>query len=337
MKKLTGIKLALAAAIVTTLGAIPSLAASVELKVSHQWKQGTDARDRALRVFTEEVTKRVPDVKFRIYPALSLNIKALAQFDAMQAGNLDMSIYPLVYATGKAPEFSATILPGTVANLAEAKKLKGSAFHQKLQEIAHKHGVHVLTWWWTPGGFASRKSEIAGPDTIKGLSMRAADPIYEVMLKSAGSSIQSMPSTELYSAMQSGVLDALLTSAESLVSMRLYEQSKFATLGGDYTLFMLLQPLVISKKVWDGLTAEQKKAFEEAATASEKFFDGTQDESVKQAVEAYSKAGVKVRPLNKAEYDAWVALAKRTSWPEFEGKSADAKALMQALMTSLGR
>ena len=46
--------------------ATAGLAAPVEMRVSHQWKQGTDARDRALRIFADEVGKRVPDVKFRI-------------------------------------------------------------------------------------------------------------------------------------------------------------------------------------------------------------------------------------------------------------------------------
>ncbi len=153
-------------AVAVALAAGSAIAAPVEMKVSHQWKQGTDARDRALRVMTEEVTKRAPDVKFRIYPGLSLNIKALAQYDAMQSGTLEMSIYPLVYATGKTPEYSITILPGTVGNLDEARKLKGTAFHKKLQEIANKDGVHILTWWWTPGGFAAKSREIGGPDTV---------------------------------------------------------------------------------------------------------------------------------------------------------------------------
>jgi hypothetical protein len=43
-----------------------------------------------------------------------------------------------------------------------------------------------------------------------------------------------------------------------------------------------------------------------------------------------------VRQLTKAEYDEWVALAKKTSWPEFEGKSAEAKDLLKQLLADLG-
>jgi TRAP-type C4-dicarboxylate transport system substrate-binding protein len=172
---------AVAAAASSLLITGPVAAQAVEMRASHQWKQGTDARDRALRILIDEAVKRSPELKVRIYPGLSLNIKTVAQYDALQSGSLDMSIYPLVYATGKIPEYSITILPGTVGNLAEAAKLKKSAFRYKLQEIANKDGVHILTWWWTPGGFASKSREITGPESVKGLSMRAADPIYEVM------------------------------------------------------------------------------------------------------------------------------------------------------------
>lgn len=328
---------ATALAIAVAGSGMPAVAAPVEMRVSHQWQQGTDARDRALRVFVDAVSRRVADVKFRIHPSLSLNIKAVAQYDALQSGTLEMSIYPLVYAAGKVPEFSITILPGAVSSLDEAVRLRNSAFHKKLQEIAHRNGVHILTWWWTPGGFVSRSKPIGHPDSVKGLAMRAADPVYESMLKSAGASIRSMPSSELYPALHSGALDALLTSTESLVSMRLYDQVKEATIGGDYTMFMLLQPLLVSTKSWEALTPEQKAAFEEAARVSESFFEGTQRQSVDKAVEAYSKAGVNVRPLTKGDYEAWIALARKTAWPEYESKSADARDLLKLLLAGLGK
>ena len=306
-------------------------AAAQEIKISHQWKQGTDARDRATRVFAEEASKRDPSLKFRIYPGSSLNIKPVAQLDAMQAGTLEMAVYPLSYAVGKIPDFSITIMPGTVTSLGHAKRMKGTKFHQRLQQIAEANGIHVVTWWWTPGGFASKRAPIAGPDSVKGESMRAADPTFEAMLKAAGASVHGMPSTEIYPALQSGVLTSTLTSAETFVSMRIYEQTKFATIGGDYTLWMLLQPLVISKQAWDKLTPSQKKAFQEAADKSDEFFDGTQEEATGKMREVFTKAGAQVRALTKQEYDAWLELAKKTAWVDFADKSPNGKELIELI------
>ena len=85
------------------------------------------------------------------------------------------------------------------------------------------------------------------------------------MLKAAGASVISMPSTEIYPSLQSGVLNSTLTSAETFVSMRLYEQTKFATMPGEFSLWMLLQPLVMSKQHWDKLTRTRKRSSRQAA------------------------------------------------------------------------
>jgi TRAP-type C4-dicarboxylate transport system substrate-binding protein len=316
--------LAAAAAIATPLGA-------QEIKISHQFKANTDGRDKATRLFVEEVNKRDKTLRFRIYPGSSLNIKPVAQLDALQAGTLEMAVFPMSYAAGKIPEFSITIMPGTISNLDYAMKLKNTEFRKRLQDLAHKHNIHLVTWWWTPGAFASKVRMITGPDSVKGEKMRAADPTFETMLKAAGASVINIPSTEIYPSLQSGVLTSTLTSAETFVSMRIYEQTKFATVGGEYTLWWLMQPLVMSKAAWDKLTPAQQKIFEDAADVSDKWFAKSQAEAVERMVEAYKKAGAQTAPLSKQDFDAWIALAKKTSWPEFANKSPEAKQLLDTL------
>src|SRR6188474_2684018 len=83
-------------------------AAAQEIKISHQFKANTDARDKATRIFVEEVNKKDASLKFRIYPGSSLNIKPVAQFDALQSGTLEMAVFPMSYAVGKVPEMSIT-------------------------------------------------------------------------------------------------------------------------------------------------------------------------------------------------------------------------------------
>jgi TRAP-type C4-dicarboxylate transport system substrate-binding protein len=303
-----------------------------EIKISHQWKANVDGRDKAARVFVKEVTMADPSLKFRIYPARSLGIKPVAQLDALQNGTLEMAVFPMSYAVGKAAEFSIIIMPGTVPTLAHAMKLRGTPFQAKLNDLAAKHGIRIISWWWTPGGFATKDREITGPKSVDGLKMRAADPTFEGMLKAAGASVVNMPSSEIYPSLQSGVLSGTLTSAETFVSMRLYEQTKFATVPSKFALWMLLQPLVMSKQHWDKLTPAQQKIFEAAAAKSDEFFLGLQTEAVGKMVAAYKKAGAKVHEMTQAEYDQWVVLAKKTAYPDFAGKSPEAKELLDALL-----
>ena len=319
-----------AAAALTMFAAAGAVAQ--EIKISHQFKANADGRDLATRLFVKEVNARDPGLKFRIYPAQSLGIKPVAQLDALQNGTLEMAVFPMSYAVGKAQEFSIIIMPGTVPTLEHAMKLRGTPFQKKLQDLAHANGIHIVTWWWTPGAFATKDREITGPKSVDGLKLRAADPTFEAMLKAAGASVVNMPSTEIYPALQSGVLSGTLTSAETFVSMRLYEQTKIATLPGKYALWMLLQPLVMSKQHWDKLTPAQQKIFEEAAAKSDEYFLGLQRDAVKDMAEAYKKAGAKVRDMTQAEYDQWIALAKDTAWKDFAAKSATAKDLLDALL-----
>ena len=320
----------LVAACCAALLAVPAVAQ--EIKISHQWKANVDGRDRAARLFVSEVNKADKNLKFRIYPAQSLGIKPVAQLDALQNGTLEMAVFPMSYAVGKAQEFSAIILPGTVPTLDFAMKLRGTPFQTKLNELAAKNGIRIITWWWTPGAFATKDREITGPKSVAGLKLRAADPTFEVMLKAAGASVVSMPSTEIYPSLQSGVLSGTLTSAETFVSMRLYEQTKFATTPSKYSLWMLLQPLVMSKQHWDKLTPAQQKIFEAAAAKSDAFFLGLQKDAVDKMEEAYKKAGAKVHEMTEAEFKEWVALARETSYKDFASKSPEAKDLLDALL-----
>src|SRR3546814_4101854 len=93
-----------------------------------------------------------------------------------------------------------------------------------IKKVIEDAGVVVVADAWLSGAFASTKGCITSPDTVKGQVIRAAGPAFEEMLAGAGASITSMPSSEIYTAMQTGVLDATNTSSASFVSYRLYEQ-----------------------------------------------------------------------------------------------------------------
>jgi TRAP-type C4-dicarboxylate transport system substrate-binding protein len=312
-----------------------SVAQSHELRISHQFKADIDARDKAARLFIAAVNKLAPHLKFSLYPDSSLKIKVIEQFDAMAAGELEMSVYPLVYASPKIPEFAITLFPFIPADLDMAMQLKGTPFHSKLQTIAESHGVRILTWWWLAGGLASREREIRAPDSVKGLRVRLPDPSFDRMFTLAGAQIaQRMPSSDITNALRDGKLDAVMTSLESLAGFRIQDYSKSATIGG-IGIFMSFQPLMISQGVWDGLTVDEKYALEVAAEKSDQYFYGLQREAEQQTRDAFVQAGAKIHPLALDEYEAWLRIAKDTAWPEYRKLSPAADELFVALLTSI--
>src|SRR5215831_10062762 len=297
------------------LSALLGRASAQEIKISHQWSKGIDGRDRAARVFVQEVEARAAGLKFRIYPNSSLKLKPTEVLAALQNNTLEMAVHPLVYNIDKVPEFSVAGLPGLVPDLNAAHVLKGSEIHATLQSLAEANGFHIVTWWWAPGGLFSKSRPITGPASVQGLKMRGADPLFELMLKDAGASVTNMPSTDVYAAMQAGSLDAIATTYEAFMSLRLAEQAKFATIGT--SLFMGFCPLVVSLTTWNRLTSDQKAAIEDAAAISDAYFETVERDLERRMVTALRSSGVTIRSMSRADYIAWLQLAQRTAWVEY--------------------
>ena len=85
------------------------------------------------------------------------------------------------------------------------------------------------------------------------LKIRGGSREMDMVLKAAGAATLSLPSNELYAAMQAGACDAALTSSTSLISFRLEEIAKALTTGRGKSYWFMLEPLIMSKQVFDAL------------------------------------------------------------------------------------
>jgi TRAP-type C4-dicarboxylate transport system substrate-binding protein len=223
-------------------------------------------------------------------------------------------------------------MPGLVGNYDRAKKLNTSEFMTKIKKIIDDAGVVVIADGWLSGAFALKKNCIKGPETIKGQVTRAAGPAFEQMLAAAGASISSMPSSEIYNGMQTGVLDATNTSSASFVSFRLYEQVKCLTAPGDNALWFMYEPVLMSKKSFEKLTKEQQDAVMAAGKKAEDFFDAESRKGDEKLIEAFKKANVEVTEMSKEDFDAWLAVAKESAYKEFATQVKGGQELIDAAL-----
>jgi TRAP-type transport system periplasmic protein len=307
---------------------VVNVATAKSLKASHQWPGGKgDVRDIMVQMIAEEVAKANVDLNIKVYPGKSL-FKPKDQWQAMVKGQLDISAFPLDYASGFHPQFSATLMPGLVKNHDHALRLNNSPFMDDIKKIINDAGVVVLSDAWLAGGFASKKNCILGPETMKGQVTRAAGPAFEQMLVGAGASISSMSSSAIYQAMQTGVLDAANTSSGSFVSYRIYEQVKCLTAPGDYALWFMYEPILMSKKSFDSLNKAQQNALMSAGKKAEAYMTGEAKGLDDKLVAAYKKAGVKVVTMTAAQAAAWKAIADKTSYKIFSEKVPGGKELI---------
>jgi len=307
---------------VLTLGGVLASGALAQtvLKASHQFPGGKgDIRDEMVQIIAREVESANVGLKIQVFPGSSL-YKPNDQWNAVTRGLLDMTSFPLDYASGRHPEFSATLMPGLVGNFDRAMRLNDSEFMTDIKKIIEQAGAMVIADAWLSGAFASKKNCITSPDTIKGQVIRAAGPAFEEMLSAAGASISSMPSSEIYTGMQTGVLDAANTSSASFVSYRLFEHAKCLTAPGENALWFMYEPVLMSKKVFDRLKPEQQKAILAAGEKAEAYFNEEVRKGDQIMIDAYKKAGVEVVEMSKADYNAWLELAKQSSYKNFAEK-----------------
>jgi TRAP-type C4-dicarboxylate transport system substrate-binding protein len=323
---------ALAAPAILRLG-IGTAQAATTLKISHQFPGGTidkgDFRDRLCRVFAQEVSKRSGgEIAAEIYPNSSL-IKTVAQFSAMRKGALDISLYPMPYAGGEVPETNIALMPGLVTTYDQGMRWKNEPVGKALSDFLADKGIILLTWVWQAGGVASRSRPLVTPDDAKGMKVRGGSREMDMVLQTAGASVLSVPSNEIYTAMQTGACDAGITSSTSLISFRLEEVSKALTSGAKASYWFMLEPLMMSKATFDKLPKNQQDIILAVGAELEAFGrKGAQDDDVEVA-KVYEKAGAKVSELDVATVNKWRDIARDTAWKDYSGKTANAAKLLK--------
>jgi len=302
-------------------------------KISHQWPGGTidkgDFRDRLCRLFAQKVEGQTGGaLKFEIYPASAL-FKPVPQYDALLKGALDFCVFPLDYASGKISQFSITLMPCTVKDHHHAMRWKDAPIGKELEKLCEQNGMKILTWAWCGGGLATKSKPVNKPEELKGMKIRAAGKMFERMLHDGcGAAITSMPSSEIYFALQTGVLDACMTSSSSFESYRLYEQVKYYTSPRNTTTWYMLEPFVISMVTWKKLSPEHQKIMTQAGKELEKF---ALEEAIKDDTEVtdlFKAKGVIVHDMTLEELKIWTTVATKTAWKEFSEKVKGGKELL---------
>ncbi len=307
-------------------------AAPTTLKISHQFPGGSptegDFRDRLCRQFAADVEKKTKGaLKFEIYPGSSL-MKTNSQFSAMRKGALDLSLVPLSYAGGEVPEVNIGLMPGLVTSYEQGYSWKNAPVGKELSRILLEKGIVVVSWIWQAGGMASRGKPIVEPEDAKGLKIRGGSREMDLILKDAGAAVVSVPSNEIYAAMQTGAMDAALTSSTSLISFRLEEVSKGLTTGRGKSYWYMFEPLMMSKTIFDKLTKDEQSAIMSVGSELEVFARKAAQQDDATVATVYQKTGAKVSDLSDATVKKWQAIARRTAWKDYAAKNENCAKLL---------
>ena len=321
------------------LGRSAWAAEPVNFKISHQFPGGTpaegDFRDRLVQRFAAEIARRSSGaLTATVYAGASL-MKVNAQFGAMRKGALDMSLVPLPYAGGEVAEANIGLMPGIVTSYEQALAWKDQEAGKLLARALAEKGVLILTWIWQAGGVAGRARPLVEPEDAKGQKVRGGSREMDLVLKAAGAAVMSLPSSEIYAAMQTGVLDAAMTSSTSLMSFRLEEASKYLVTGRGKTYWFMLEPLMMSLAVFERLPKAHQDLLVAVGGEMERFgLEGARADDAAVAA-TYAKAGVKTFDLTDATVKRWQAIARDTAWKDFAGRSPRCADILKAAEKTL--
>src|SRR5215212_11424007 len=317
---------AVAAPAILTFGLGRNARAATTLKISHQFPGGTleegDFRDRLCRKFAQEIEKRSNgELSAQVYPGSSL-MKTNAQFSAMRKGALDLSFYPLPYAGGEVAETNIGLMPCLVTSYEQGSAWKAAPVGRKLTQIMADKGIILVSWVWQAGGVASREKTLVTPDDAKGMKVRGGSREFDLMLKAAGAATLSIPSNESYAAMQTGACDAVVTSSTSLISFHLDELAKSLTSGRGHSFWFMMEPLMMSKVIFDKLPKEQQDLIMHVGAELESFgTEGAKADDV-EVEKVFGKAGSKIVTMDDAALSKWRDVARDTAWKDYAARSA---------------
>ena len=307
--------------------------AATTLKISHQFPGGTieqgDFRDRLCRIFAKKVEEATKgELKFEIYANSSL-MKTIAQFSALRKSALDMSFYPLAYAGGEIHETNIGLMPCLVTTYEQGMKWRDAEVGKLLAKILEAKGIKFISWVWQAGGVASRKTSLRVPDDLKGVKIRGGSPEMDRMLAACGGIVSTMPSNEMYIGMQTGSLDAAVSSSTSLMSFRLEELSKALTTGRTGSFWFMLEPLLMSKEIFEGLKPGQQKAILDVGREMEAWgiMEARKDDD--EAAKVYGAKGAQIVDLSADDLSKWRRISEDNVWKDYAAKTSTAAELLK--------
>lgn len=295
------------------------------LRIAHQFPASSgetgDFRDRMCRRFADLVgTRTGGELQFEIYPNGSL-MKTFAQISGLRKGALDIALVPLTYAGGEIHEMNISFMPALVTSYAQGYNWRTTEVGRELVGLLEQRGIILVSWMWQSGGMASRTQPLIEPADARGMKIRGGSREMDEMFKAAGASVSSMPSNEVYIGMSTGVMDAACTSSSSFLSFKLQETSKHLTTPGKRSFFFILEPIMVSKAVWDTLTKPQREVMLAVGEEMVPFnLAGAQSDDAEMA-RVFAAAGVAVHPMEDATVDRWQAVARGSAWKQYAEKT----------------
>ncbi|MGM9945033.1 MAG: TRAP transporter substrate-binding protein [Lysinibacillus sp.] len=188
----------------------------------HMWHQASEKFKEEL----ESITGGKMSVD--IYPASQLGSEA-DMVQQVEAGSVDMAMITAAYLTSRTPEMAAWFSPYLFETLEEANTAANSDLGQQILEKVEGTGLKGLTYLFAgQRTIVTKDKKINSTDDLKGLKLRVTpSPALQSFYKNAGAAPESLSLTEVYSALQTGVIDGMDMDLDATITNKYSEIAKY--------------------------------------------------------------------------------------------------------------
>ncbi|TLM66417.1 MAG: DctP family TRAP transporter solute-binding subunit [Deltaproteobacteria bacterium] len=297
------LKMLLVAALVLAL-AVPVAAAPIVIKFSHVVAVDTPKGQAAeyFKKLAEERTKGA--VKIEVYPNSQL-YKDKEEMEALQLGAVQMLAPSLAkFAPLGVREFELFDLPFIFDGYEDLHAVTQGPVGKKLLAKLEPKGIKGLAYWDNGFKVMSANKEIRKPEDVKGMKLRIqSSKILDAQMRALGAIPQVMAFSEVYQALQTGVVDGTENPPSNLYTQKMHEVQKYvATTDHGY----LGYAVIVNKKFWEGLPADIRSALESSMAEATKYANDIAKKKNDEDLAAVKASGKsQILQLTPAERAVW--------------------------------
>lgn len=280
--------------------------APIVIKFSHVVATDTPKGQAAERFkeLAEKMTKG--RVKVEVYPNSQL-YKDKEEMEALQLGAVQM-LAPSLAKFGPlgVKEFEVFdlpyIFPTKQALYAVTEGPIGKSLLQKLEP----KGITGLAYWDNGFKIMSANKPLRSPADFRGLKMRIqSSKVLDAQMRALGANPQVLAFSEVYQALQTGVVDGTENPPSNMYTQKMHEVQKHLTVSNHGYLGYAV---IVNKKFWDGLPADIRAALEKAMADATTFEKAIAQRDNDMAMDAIKKAGkTAIYNLSPQEQAQWRA------------------------------
>ncbi len=317
--RLSRIPFAIVATLAIALVAGPTSAQQpIVIKFSHVVAENTPKGQAALK-FKELAEKKLPGkVQVQVFPSSQLFGDA-KELEALLLGDVQFIAPSLSKFDRYTKAIQVYDLPFLFQDIDAVDRFQQSPKGQGLLTAMKSKGLLGLAYWHNGmKELSSDKDQLKVPADVKGLKFRIqASDVLEAQFRALGANPQKMAFSEVYQALQTGVVDGQENTWSNIYSQKFYEVQKTIAVTNHGVIDYMV---VTNAKWWDGLPPDVRKGLSEAMAEATAYGNKLADDLNEDARKKIAAAGkAKIQPLTKAELVPWQK-AMEPVWKKFEGE-----------------